>query len=82
MNLSLMSPRKKESVISRSPLIDCLRGTSAIAAYVTLFKDVTVSMVVHLAFSLKNLIKYDIGISFIEMFFRTTFRTSMWNFRR
>ena len=50
INLSLMSPRKKESVISRSPLIDCLRGTSAIAAYVTLFKDVTVSMVVHLAF--------------------------------
>ena len=43
-----MSPRKKESVISRSPLIDCLRGTSAIAAYVTLFSDVTVSMVVHL----------------------------------
>ena len=45
-----MSPRKKESVISRSPLIDCLRGTSAMAAYATLFKDVTVSMVVHLAF--------------------------------
>ena len=43
-----MSPRKKESVISRSPLIDCLRGTSAIAAYATLFNDVTVSMVVHL----------------------------------
>ena len=48
INLSLMSPRKKESVISRSPLIDCFRGTSAIAAYATLFSDVTVSIVVHL----------------------------------
>ena len=67
INLSFMSPRKKESVISRSPFIDCLRGTSAIAAYATLFSDVTVSMVAHL---LKVGVKKD-ALNFFNDDFKT-----------